>query len=136
MGLDLPLTPDQLPEAFRDYKFVSAKKAWYVLPGSIIDGDQLSDDMLNIFRELENPSEPTRILVDLGNFDLISNKGFNCLLTSLKMVAQNGGEIVLAGVSGRVRKRLETWDVIKNEEFPSGFRLVNLTASGGVAKEK
>lgn len=45
-----------------------------------------------------------RLLVDLTQLEYISSAGFRILLLAAKRADQNGGEIALCGVAGKVRQ--------------------------------
>lgn len=118
------------------YHLVVAKKSLFGLMGPTIDGDRLSTDLLSICRELPNPAEPTNILVDMGDYGNIHEKGFNALLTSMYMVQDNGGEVVLANIGQSIQEFLAGRGLVKSEGSSVGFRILDVSGAGGVNKEK
>lgn len=130
MSVNSLLPSDILPEELREHSLITVSKSRFPHSRPTVDGQALVDGLFAIFEEI--PPLQAKILVDLGGFEQFDMKGFNALKTSL----EKGSEIVLTNASQRIKQTLEDLGLVQNESNSTGFRIVDLSATGSVAKEK
>jgi len=125
----------ELPDDLLEHRYIRAQRSGFDHMRSTVDHDALLNDLYEIISDNNSaPAASLKILVDLRYLEQITVKGYKALTTALGLVTD--GEIALTGVSNRIKIQLEDLRMVKTETNPQGFRIVDLTASGGAAKEK
>lgn len=138
MSINQPGGQESFPIELQKHHYIQAEveKGFLGIGRAKINSDQLLTDLVSLFSDIENPSEPIKILLDLGGVTSLNGKDVDHLGIALGMAWQTNGEVVLSGVSNEVRHYMDSKGWIQTKENNIGFKIVDLSAYNGGNKER
>lgn len=72
------------------------------LYGELVDRDECRD-MIHVIEDACDPG-PARIVFDLSDLRIMNSTGLNILVHSLTQARKSGGDVVICGVSEKIRQ--------------------------------